>query len=154
MSAEQRKVGARNIALGGVLMAFLALWGVRDQRSREDPGLGGRVAWSPPAWAASDYQAMCDETGACRRRFKDIRWYRVTGDTLPTLVCQKGREVWGCYESTTGSITLASRHTGDSVLVRHELQHAALERIDPSAHPCAWFHPLRATLWWSGQSCE
>jgi len=148
--APRRSLG---IAAGAVGMALLAAWGIVEQRDRERSGLGGRVALSPPAWAASDYATLCRETRACVRRYADLRWYQVAGDTLPTVVCQKGREVWGCYEAATGAITLASGHVTDSVLVRHELQHAALERINPSAHPCPWFNAVRATLW-LGQPCE
>jgi hypothetical protein len=134
-------------------MAALALWGVTEYDDRADPGLGGRVAWHPPAWAASDYAAMCRETRRCVLDFASLRWYQVAGDTLPTVVCRKGREVWGCYDAMAGTITLAGRRVGDSILVRHELMHAALQRQDASSHLCRWFTVARQTLW-PGQLCE
>jgi hypothetical protein len=131
-------------------MALLAAWGVVEQRARSAPDLGGRVPLEAPAWTAVDYAEMCRETRACVRRHSELRWYRVESDTLPTVVCRKGREVLGCYEG--GAITLAGRHVYDSVLIRHELQHAALERVDASTHLCPWFDWKRSTLY-LGQQC-
>jgi hypothetical protein len=140
-------------AVGAVAMALLATWGVIEYQERADPALGGRSSWTPPAWAAADYAALCRETRACRREFAGIRWYRVDTDTLPTVICRKGQEVWGCFDAETGAITLAGRHVYDTILIRHEMQHAALERIDPAAHPCRWFNWPRRTLW-LGVPCE
>jgi hypothetical protein len=134
-------------------MALLAAWGWVEYGERADPTLGGREPWTPPAWAVGDYLAMCRETRGCVRDYAEIRWFRVDADTLPTTICRKGREVQGCYDAMTGTITLAGRHVHDEILVRHELMHAALERIDPSAHPCKWFSFRRRTLW-LGVPCE
>jgi hypothetical protein len=140
-------------AVGAVAMALLAGWGLAEYTQRAEPGLGGRAPWTPPTWAEADYLAMCRESRACVRDFTEIRWYRVDGDTLPTTICRKGQEVWGCYDAETGAITLAGRHVYDTILIRHEMQHAALERIDASAHPCRWFDFGRRTLW-LGVACE
>jgi hypothetical protein len=140
-------------AVGAVAMALLAGWGLAEYTQRTDPALGGRAPWTPPTWAEADYLAMCRESRACVRSFTDIRWYWLDADTLPRAICPQGREVWGCFDATAGTITLAGRHVHDSILIRHEMQHAALERVNASAHPCRWFNWPRRTLW-LGVACE
>ena len=141
------------VVVGIASMALLAWWGVRQYGDRADPTLGGRAPWTPPTWAEADYLAMCRESRACVRGFTDIRWYWLDADTLPRVICPQGREVWGCFDAMAGTITLAGRHVYDSILIRHEMQHAALERVNASAHPCRWFNWPRRTLW-LGVACE
>lgn len=134
-------------------MAAVTTWGLVQLRERNAPMLGGREPWVPPAWAASDYATMCRETKACVRSFGEIRWYTINADTLPSITCPlAGEALVGCYEPTTGALTIVAGWTQDSVLIRHEMQHAALERF-PMTHPCKWFHPRRATLV-PGTMCE
>jgi hypothetical protein len=141
------------VLLGVAAMGALAAWGTIDYNKRVDPALGGRAPWTPPTWAEADYLMMCGESRGCVRDFAAIRWYWLDADTLPRVICPQGREVWGCYDGMAGTITLAGRHVHDTILIRHEMQHAALERIDASAHPCRWFNWPRRTLW-LGVACE
>lgn len=136
--------------LGVAVMAALGSWGVIEWDTRRSDTLGGRVRVEAPAWAAYDYAELCVTAGRCDRRFGQIRWFAVDSAALPAVVCPAAAhqyaEVHGCWEWETDALTLVRAAYADTVIVRHELLHAALGPRYSGQHPCRWFTVAGRTL--------
>ena len=93
----------------------------------------------------------------CEARWRDIRWYAVDSTALPAVICPGAngqyREVWGCWDWDTSALTLIRAAYADTVIVRHELMHAALGARWSGQHPCRWFTVADRTLA-PGGPCE
>jgi hypothetical protein len=143
--------------LGVAAMAALGTWGALDWDARRIDTLGGRVRVEAPAWAAYDYAELCVTAGRCDRQFAQIRWFAVDSSALPAVICpgavHQYREVWGCWEWETDALTLVRAAYTDTVIVRHELLHAALGPRYAGQHPCRFFTVAGRTLT-PGQLCE
>lgn len=140
-------------AVGVVLMALVASWGLVEYRARMEPGLGGRVPAVAPSSAPAHWWAVCQIT-RCRMALGEIRWFVVDADTLPTVVCPAGgSDLVGCYEAETRSLTLVRARFDDDVVIRHELMHAALGGGSFGArHDCRYFNSGHGT-WWAHMGC-
>lgn len=142
--------------LGVAVMAALGSWGVIEWDTRRSDTLGGRVRVEAPAWAAPHYAELCATAGRCDRRFGQIRWFAVEAAALPAVVCPAAAhqyaEVHGCWEWETDALTLVRAAYADTVIVRHELLHAALGPRYSGQHPCRWFSVANRTLH-PGQRC-
>ena len=140
-------------AVGVVLMALVASWGLVEYRGRMEPGLGGRVPSVAPSSAPAHWRAVCQLT-RCQVALGDIRWYVVDADTLPTVICPAGGgELVACYERETRALTLTRRYADDDIVIRHELMHAALGGGSFGAqHDCRYFTSRHGT-WWAHMGC-
>lgn len=138
-------------AIIGLLgMAVLGGWSFVEYRERSAAHLGGRIPVAAPAWAAAHYAEVCQLARRCDTPWPAIRWFAVDSSALPDIVCPGAvgqyREIWGCWEQETRALTLVRAAYADTVIVRHELLHAALGPRYAGRHPCPWFHVQHRTL--------
>lgn len=140
-------------AVGAVVMALMASWGLIEYTARMAPGLGGRAATVAPSSAPAHWRAVC-QIARCQMALGEIRWFVVDADTLPAVVCPTGgRELIGCYEADTKSLTLTRARFDDDIVIRHELMHAALRGGSyGAAHDCRYFNSGHGT-WWAHMGC-
>lgn len=138
--------------VGGTLMSALVAWGFVERHRRAEATLGGRYATLAPAWAADAYADLCAKAGRCDTPWDAIRWYAHDSTVLPLTVCQTAYEAQGCYEGETRALTLTAAGYADTVLVRHELMHAAIWTRWAGRHPCRFFRDDWRTLTPNG--CE
>ena len=151
MNAPRRRLPLGAL-LGGALMSGLVAWGVIEHTQRAVPTLAGRRPVAAPAWTAPVYAELCGLAGRCDTAWDAIRWYAVDSTALPTAICEKAYEAQGCYESETRALTLTAANYADTVLVRHELMHAAVWTRAGGRHLCRYFRDDWRTL--TSNGCE
>ena len=156
MAAPRGKVPASAI-IGLLGMVVVGSWGVVEHRERSASDLGGRRPIPAPAWAAAEYADVCAKARRCSVAWPAIRWFVVDSTALPAVICPSAvarhTEVWGCWEWGTRALTLARSVLADTVVVRHELMHAALGAQYSGQHPCRFFSVAQRTLH-PGQPCN
>lgn len=145
MNAPRRRLPLGAL-LGGALMSGIVAWGVIEHTQRAVSTLAGRRPVDAPAWTAPVYADLCAKAGRCDTPWDAIRWYAHDSTVLPLTICQTAYEAQGCYEGETRALTLTAAGYADTVLVRHELMHAAIWTRWTGRHPCRFFRDDWRTL--------